>query len=116
MHKLSLSVAAAVMAASLFGVTPYDKMSLKGRTDKENPVSYRVGEPIVFTLFSDLENLPAEGLKVKWTCAGDDGQCSEGEVPFKLGEIATVTTSLRIPGFVKLEAESIRPVIRLCAR
>ncbi len=40
-------------AAAFAGETPFDKMQLKGRTDKENPIAYKVGEPIVFTLRTD---------------------------------------------------------------
>lgn len=29
---------------------PFDIVNLKGATDKANPVGYKIGEPIVFTL------------------------------------------------------------------
>ena len=86
--------------------TPYDKMMLKGRTDKESPVGYQVGEPIKLTIYtSDIEEVPAEGLVLKWKRLGDDGKESSGEAPFKLGDICTIETSLDIPGFVKFEAQ-----------
>ena len=105
--KTRLTLATIALSAAAFGATPYDTMNLKGRTDKENPVAYKVGEPIVFTLFSDLKTIPTNGLKVVWTCSGDDGQKTEGEAPFALGEITKVTTSLTKPGFVKLEAHLV---------
>lgn len=80
---MTLLVAAALSAA-LFAEaansTPFDKMSLKGRTDKENPVSYKVGEPIVFTLFTtDIDAVPTnDTYRIRWTRKGDDGKYAEG--------------------------------------
>ena len=37
------------LAAAAFG-NAWDAVQLKGRTDKDNPVAYAVGESIVFTL------------------------------------------------------------------
>lgn len=123
MKSKTLLVAAALSAA-LFAEaansTPFDKMSLKGRTDKENPVSYKVGEPIVFTLFTtDIDAVPTnDTYRIRWTRKGDDGKYAEGFAPFVIGETCVVTTKMDRPGFVRLEASLVgsdgRKVMRAC--
>jgi hypothetical protein len=60
----SLSV---FLAATAFG-NAWDAVQLKGRTDKDNPVAYAVGESIVFTLTAvDVPpELVPEGFVVDW--------------------------------------------------
>lgn len=95
---------AAIAACAFANV--WDPVLLKGRTDKENPVGYKSGEPIVFTLTSEqiaAEAIPA-GTRIKWMRKGDDGKYAEGYAPFKAGETLCVTTKMDIAGFVRLEA------------
>lgn len=108
MKKLMIAAVAALVMGTVVAETPYDKMTLKGRTDKENPVDYKVGEKIGFTIFTaDIDKVPAEGLKLKWKRLGDDGKVQEGEAPFKIGDICTIETTLDRPGFVKYEAKLV---------
>ena len=99
-------VAFSLFAASLFAVTPFDKMALKGRTDKANPVGYAAGEPIVFTIRTEgIESVPTDDTyRIKWTRTGDDGKRAEGYCPFVIGETCVVTTKMDRAGFVRLEA------------
>lgn len=96
----------AALAASVVFANAWDGVLLKGRTDKDNPVGYKPGEQIVFTLVAS--EVPAElenaGYMVDWKRTGDDGKVESGKVPFKSGEVCKVTTKLCIPGFVRLEA------------
>ena len=110
---------AALLAFVSVAETAYDKMTLKGRTDKEDPVSYKVGEPIKFTIYTaDIEKVPADGLKLTWKRRGDDGKELTGEAPFKIGDICTIETTLDRPGFIKIEALLVdakgEPVMRDC--
>ena len=94
------------MAAVSVYANVWDPVLLKGRTDKTNPVDYKCGEPIVFTLYS--ENIAAdaipEGTQIKWMRNGDDGKYEEGFAPFKAGAMLCVTTKMDIAGFIRLEA------------
>ena len=89
-------------AAAFARETPFDKMQLKGRTDKENPVAYKVGEPIVFTLRTDgLDAVPTnDRYRVRWERTGDDGKVEKGESRLMVGETCVVTTRLDRAGFV----------------
>ena len=96
----------AALAASIVFANAWDGVLIKGRTDKDNPVGYKSGEQIVFTLVAsevpaELENV---GYMVDWKRTGDDGKVESGKVPFKSGEVCKVATKLSIPGFVRLEA------------
>ena len=58
---------AAFLAAPAFA-NVWDAVQIKGRTDHENPVSYGIGEPIVFTLEAvDVpDGLDPEPFVVSW--------------------------------------------------
>lgn len=97
---------AALSAGAIAG--PFDNVLIKGRTDKDNPVSYKVGEPIVFTLTTtdsagiDFTNTP---YQVRWTRTGDDGRVVKGVSPWTDGVTCVVTTKLDRAGMVRLEAQ-----------
>ena len=97
---------AALGLAACASANEFDKMMLKGTTDHADPVSYKIGEPIVFTVRTEaIDSVPAvEGLRVKWVRTGDDGRREEGFSPFVIGDTCVVTTSLDRAGFVRLEA------------
>ena len=105
MNKINVFVGVAMAAVSVYA-NVWDPVLLKGRTDKTNPVDYKCGEPIVFTLYS--ENIAAdaipEGTQIKWMRKGDDGKYEEGFAPFKAGATLCVTTKMDIAGFIRLEA------------
>ena len=84
----------------------WDAVQIKGRTDHENPVSYGVGEPIVFALEAvDVpDGLDPAPFVVSWKRTGDDGRTETGTLPFAPGAFGAVTTSLDRAGFVRLEA------------
>ena len=94
----------AACAAVAFG-NVWDPVQIKGTTDRENPVSYKAGEPIVFTLTASGldESADLSGYVFKWKRTGDDGKVEYGEAPIKNGEFAKVTTKMDIPGFVRVE-------------
>lgn len=86
-------------------------VKLKARTDKENPIAYKVGEPIRFDFFIDgVKELP-EGLTpplhVIWTRTGDDQVTEKGTNTISLTEGFSVTTTLKVPGFVRYEAQLV---------
>ena len=70
--------------------------TLTGRTDRD-PLSYRTGEEMVFTLTAD------GGKAVRWTRTGDDGRMEKGEAGADAPVV--VKTSLDRAGFVRLVAE-----------
>ena len=99
-----------LLSASVFAAaTPFDKVQLKGCTDKENPVGYKVGEPIVFTLRTDgLDAVPTnDRYRVRWERTGDDGKVEKGESRLVVGETCVVTTRLECAGFVRLQAHIV---------
>jgi len=76
---------------------------IRGTTDKD-PVSYRAGEAMVFSLtLEQAENLPS-GLEICWTRTGDDGIEAKGKAPASPGRPVEIKTSLDRPGFVRIYA------------
>lgn len=96
-----------IASQTLFSSAVTDRTWLRGVTDK-NPVQYRTGEKITFTLEArDLAGTPREGeLTLKWIRTGDDGLREEGKEPFT-GRPFVFTTSTAKPGFVRLEASLV---------
>jgi len=91
--------AVAVLVAGGLQAAPY----VKGKTDKD-PLSYKVGEDIVFTLtLEGGEKLP-EGVSFAWTRTGDDGVTEKGA--WDATAPLTVKTSLKRAGFMRLLAEA----------
>lgn len=79
------------------------KPLLVGGCDRD-PLSYRTGERIVFTLRA--ENAPA-GASVRWHRSGDDGREESGDAPAAARAPVVQTTGLSRPGFVRLRADLI---------
>ena len=104
-----LAMAAGVVA---FGAELKD-IKLKAKTDKENPIDYKVGETIRFDFFLDgVKELPEAAaanapLKVKWTRTGDDGRKETGVNEISLDKGFTVETKLDVPGIVRMEAQLV---------
>ncbi len=95
---------ASVLAAfAAFGGV-LDKAWIKGTTDK-NPLGYKPGEPMVFTLtLQDLDGeLPVGEYLLDWSRTGDDGIVEDGKVPLTK-EPFVYTTKLDKPGFVRIKA------------
>ena len=94
-------------ATALYGSEMKD-LKLKARTDKENPIDYKVGETIRFDFFLDgVKELPEgveEPLHVVWTRTGDDGLTVKGTNEISLAKGCSVETSLGVPGIVRMEA------------
>lgn len=83
---------------------PFDSALLTGRTDKA-PDAYKAGENMTFTLsLEKIDQLPPGDWSIAWTRTGDDGKKENGKSPAKVGETATVVTSIAKPGFVRIEA------------
>ena len=111
--KLALAVCAAW--GCLAQAEPY----LTGRVDKDNPVGYRVGEPIEFRLeIRDATPELSDGSCVlDWLRLGDDGRAREkGRIPLDGKTPLVVRTSLDRPGFVFVKALVLdangKPVMR----
>ncbi len=87
--------------------SPWDSATIRGAADKD-PVSYAVGETMVFTL--SFENAPsaadAEGYTVRWTRSGDDGVTETGSIPAAdmIAKPLVLRTSIDRPGFVSIVA------------
>ena len=99
--KLVIAILLAQVCASA-GVL--DNAWIKGTTDK-NPLSYKPGEEMVFTLEPQgIEGELPEGEYTLWWKRSDDyGATEEGVVPFTK-EPFVYKTHLDKPGFVRLEA------------
>ena len=96
-----LMLAWAAIAAGVAFAGPFEKAELRGVTDKA-PVSYKVGEPIDFTVTLTNAEIPADAQYfVKWTRTGDDGKKESGMEP-----IAN-NGSFAKPGFVRIEAKVV---------
>ena len=68
----------------------------------QNPLTYKVGEPIKFNVSAILDgNKPVKGF-VKFKREGDDGVKDSGVIPLVDGK-AVYETKLSAPGFVRLQ-------------
>jgi len=109
MKKLLFTLAMA-MAVAAFGSELKD-LKLKAKTDKDNPIDYKVGETIRFDFFLDgVKELPPEAaakapLKVKWTRTADDGVKTTGVEDISLEKGCSIETKLDMPGIVRIEAQ-----------
>ena len=106
----AVALASWTAAAGTETSNAWDAVQLKARTDHDNPVSYAIGESIVFSL--ETTDVPPELdpalFAISWKRTGDDGRTETGRLPFVPGETGSVTTSLDRPGFVRLEARVVR--------
>lgn len=101
------SLGAAVPSAAVSASDVFAPVLLKGRTDRANPVSYAVNDPIVFTLEAmNLAAVPTnDSYFVSWSRSGDDGKAEKGRAPLVVpGATLVLTTSLSRAGFVRLQA------------
>ena len=81
-----------------------DNAWLKGTTDK-NPLSYRCGEQIVFTVktVGIADRLPEGEYFLKWRRSDDHGNVESGKEPFT-GDPFVYHATLDKPGFIRLSA------------
>jgi len=97
---------AALVAGALWA-GPFDKAELRGVTDRD-PVCYKVGELIDFTLTLSKAEVPADAKYfVQWTRTGDDGQKTSGREPVVKDLEFHIKTVLAKPGFVRIEAKVV---------
>lgn len=75
-------------------------------TDK-NPLSYALGEEVMFTVFAreDGENINCDS--VEWTLEGDDGGKITGVAKITEGEPLTVAYTLKRAGFVRINCVAL---------
>lgn len=101
-------IAAALVSGTLFAGEKVDSgCRVLGKTDR-NPVSYKVGEEITFTLTPIVKNLPAGKYFVKYTLDADCNGAAkqEGKVDAAKGNIVLKTT-MNKPGFVRVVAKMV---------
>ena len=108
---LKMTMVAALAAAAAAHGAGLRDINLKARTDKANPIDYKVGEPMRFDFFIDgVDAIPAEAkepLHVIWTRTGDDGLAEKGTNEISLAKGFSVTTRLGVPGIVRMEAKLV---------
>ena len=102
MKKRIWAMSAFAAFAAFGGVL--DNAWIQGTTDK-NPLSYKPGEQMVFTLApQDLDGeLPAGEHFLDWSRTGDDGVVENGKAPLTK-EPFVYKTKLDKPGFVRIRA------------
>lgn len=81
-------------------------LSFFGWTDKD-PLTYKPGEEMIFSLQVLDHGKPVEGIKFKWTRTGDDGIKQTGEAVSQGEKPVEIKTNLKVPGFVYLFAQAI---------
>ena len=102
-------------AVCVFGEVDYgeniENMLLKAATDKPNPIDYEENEPIKFNFRIDgiTNTLPLavrakEPLCVIWERTADDGVSVKGTNTISLAGGCSVTTSLAVPGIIRMDA------------
>jgi len=103
MTKMAFAASLLMSSAAVAGVL--DNAWIKCDTDKKNPLTYKVGEEMVFTLSPmDLDGPVPEGEYQLWFRRSDDfGNYEEKKFPFD-GKPLVYKTSIGRPGFVRIEA------------
>ena len=103
MMKKTMVAFSALAAFAAFGGV-LDNAWIRGTTDK-NPLFYKPGEKIVFTLTpQQVEgDLPDGKYFLQWKRSGDDGLQETGAIPFTKAPFV-YETKIDKPGFVRLEA------------
>ncbi len=117
MRKMLLAVAFAAVVFCAGGVArgntakaepkvkiDYSKMQIVGKTNK-SPLSYKVGEEMIYTFKLDAGGENADGLFLRWTRKGDDGIQQSGKVP--ANQELVVKTSLNKAGFVSVNVDVV---------
>jgi cephalosporin-C deacetylase-like acetyl esterase len=106
MKRIQLMCAVFGLAASAWGGV-LNGAWIKGTTDKD-PLSYKVGEKMVFTLTpQDIAgDLPEGKYFLSWKRSGDDGVCEEGKIPLTKDPFV-YETRIDKPGFVRLLARVV---------
>ena len=100
--------AAALVCGTLFAAEKVDSGSrVFGKTDK-NPISYKVGEEIIFTLTPVVKNLPEGKYFVQYKLDADYNAAEKqsGKVDASKGEII-LKTKMNKPGFVRVVAKMV---------
>lgn len=99
--KKILSIVLPALTAFAAFANPLSGTWFKMVTDKD-PVSYKVGEPIVFTLTVEnaKKEIPEGCYYFKWIRSGDDGVVEEGIIPVSVKPFV-YTTKIDRPGFVR---------------
>ncbi len=100
----TLALALSAMAAV---ANPFANAWFKGQTDK-NPVGYKTGETMVFTLtpMGIKDVIPEGQYFLTWNRTGDDGIKESGKTPFTK-EPFVYKTKIDKPGFVRLCANVV---------
>ena len=78
------------------------EITFTGKTDK-NPLEYKPGEEMVFTVQCLEDGQPVDGQKLSWTRTGDDGKTEKGEAISNASEPLSIKTSIDVPGFVRIQ-------------
>lgn len=103
LRSLSLAFTFQFLLAAMLLAANY---SIFGTTDK-NPLEYKPGEEMTFSLQVLEDGKPVDGVNVKWTRTGDDGEKAEGEGVSSANAPILVKTSLKVPGFVYILAVAV---------
>ena len=98
-----LSTAVLLLAALARGET-----WVSGAPDRADPVSYAVGDEVVWTFRAERIPPAAAGRTLGWSwTAGGDGPAATGTAPFVPGEPLVVTNSFAAPGFLRAAASLV---------
>ena len=93
----------ALLIVAFFATAAYSAdFSFYGKTDK-NPLEYRPGETMVFSVQYLEDGNPVDGKNLLWRRTGDDGKTETGKAVSSATEPLKIETSLDVPGFVRVE-------------
>ncbi len=72
-----------------------------------NPLQYRSGEPMKFTISLVEDGVPKSGIPLKWKRRGDDGRTEEGTAVSDASKPLVIRTSIGKPGFVRILVDAL---------
>ena len=92
----------------LFAALARGETWVSGAPDRADPVSYAVGDEVVWTFRAERLPPAAAGKALRWAwTAGGDGPASTGSAPFVPGVALVFTNSFAAPGFLRASASLV---------
>lgn len=82
-------------------------ISFEVETDKDDPVSYSVGETVIFQIKVLDNKQPVSGITVRWNCQADQAKKMEGSFISSAEKPEILQVKALTPGFIRLRLTAV---------
>lgn len=94
---------APLLAAAALAAAAQSAFAVTGGPDRADPVSYAVGDEVVWTFRADAAPAPGSPIEWRWTVSGD-GPAATGSAPFVQNDPLVFSSVFSSPGFLRASA------------